>query len=83
MSWRVDVQRPAENELKRVSPDARQRIIGTLRELQRMRFRLKRRSCRTATATEFASAIIASSTPDQVAHSIQVSAIGHRKEVYR
>lgn len=84
MSWRVEVQRPAEKELARLSSQARQRIAKALRGMiddpfprgfKKLRgsdgYRIRVGDYRVLYRV------------DSTAQVVKVGAIGHRQDVYR
>ncbi|MGI9088446.1 MAG: type II toxin-antitoxin system RelE family toxin [Chthoniobacterales bacterium] len=84
MSWRVELQRSAEKELKRVSAQNRARIIEALRRLEAEAFpsggrKLQNRDGFRIRVGNYRILY----TVDSDARVVRVTAIGDRKEVYR
>lgn len=84
MSWRVEVQRPAEKELRRVSPEARRRIAQTLRSLENNPFPhgLKKLTGSEGYRIRVGDYRILYTIHESEAL-VRISAVGHRKDVYR
>ncbi|MFL6541062.1 MAG: type II toxin-antitoxin system RelE family toxin [Chthoniobacterales bacterium] len=84
MSWRVELQRSAEKELKRLSAQNRGRIVETLRRLEAEAFPtgVKKLQNRDGYRVRVGYYRILY-TVDHSAQVIRVSAIGDRKDVYR
>lgn len=84
MSWRVEVQRPAEKELKRISQRNRTRIVEALRAVAADPFPpgVKKLQNRDGYRIRVGNYRILY-TADPAARLVHVSAIGDRKEVYR
>lgn len=84
MRWRVELQRTAEKDLKRMSPQLRGRIVEALRTLEADAFpsgvkKLQNRDGYRIRVGDYRILY----TVDQAQRLIRVSAIGDRKDVYR
>lgn len=84
MSWRVEVQRPAEKELAKLSSQARERIVTVLREMAEDPFPVGFKKLRGSDGYRIrVGRYRVLYRVDSVARLVTVGAIGHRKDVYR
>ncbi len=84
MKWRIVFARSAEKDLRRLSAEARTRIGRAIRDLEEEAFpsgskRLKGRVELRLRVGEYRVLY----TLDQPAHVLTISAVGHRRDVYR
>ncbi len=84
MTWRVEIQRSAEKELKRLSAQTRSRIVPVLRSLTETPFphgvvKLQNRDGFRFRVGDYR--IL--STVDHAQNLVRITAVGHRRDVYR
>lgn len=84
MSWQVEIQRSAEKELKRVSGQARERIVSAVRNLSATPYptgvaKLQNRDGYRIRVGDYRILY----TIDAEGRTVRITAIGHRKDVYR
>jgi mRNA interferase RelE/StbE len=84
VSWRVEVQRPAEKELAKLSAEARKRIAKTLRAMIDDPFPHGFKKLQGSDGYRIrVGQYRVLDRVDSAAHFVWIGAIGHRKDVYR